>query len=53
MPQMSPINWLCLFFMFMILFFLFNILNYFSFNIINFYKKNNIIKNKILFNWKW
>ncbi|YP_010449128.1 ATP synthase F0 subunit 8 (mitochondrion) [Pectinophora gossypiella] len=53
MPQMMPINWLLSFFFFIIVFLLFNILNYYIFNIkmnnkINFNKK--MIKNLY---WKW
>nr|AQT38638.1 ATP synthase F0 subunit 8 [Megathymus cofaqui cofaqui] len=55
MPQMMPINWIMSFIMFIIIFIMFNILNYFIFMnksipnknnnlMINFLKKNN---------WKW
>nr|QIH95767.1 ATP synthase F0 subunit 8 [Pseudolycoriella sp. XQM-2020] len=56
MPQMAPLNWLSLFFMFSLIFVMFNIMNYFSFN--NNYKKNesnfyNININNKMLNWKW
>nr|AML26277.1 ATP synthase F0 subunit 8 [Nitidulidae sp. BMNH 1274330] len=51
MPQMAPLNWLTLFIYFIIIFFLFNMLNYFSF--IYKIKKTHIKTNKISFNWKW
>nr|AII02502.1 ATP synthase F0 subunit 8 [Doa sp. MJT-2014] len=53
MPQMMPINWLISFLFFIIIFIIFNIMNYFIFNV----KFNNVSnkkifkKNKIL--WKW
>nr|YP_010417395.1 ATP synthase F0 subunit 8 [Ophiusa tirhaca]USF12093.1 ATP synthase F0 subunit 8 [Ophiusa tirhaca] len=53
MPQMMPINWLMSFFFFILIFLIFNIMNYYIYNIninnkINFfsYKKKNLI-------WKW
>nr|ARH54120.1 ATP synthase F0 subunit 8 [Brachyta interrogationis] len=51
MPQMAPLNWLTLFLFFIIIFLIFNSLNYFIF----LYKIKSKIssKNKILFNWKW
>nr|QBZ37565.1 ATP synthase F0 subunit 8 [Sinodendron rugosum] len=51
MPQMAPMNWLTLFFLFIITFILFNSLNYFSFT----YKpKFMALKKKVSkFNWKW
>nr|AXS65099.1 ATP synthase F0 subunit 8 [Cerambycidae sp. 4 KM-2017] len=52
MPQMMPLNWLMLFLFFLIVFLLFNIINYYSFK--PFYKKSLInFKNKKSFNWKW
>nr|YP_009443415.1 ATP synthase F0 subunit 8 [Pteroptyx maipo]ATR80199.1 ATP synthase F0 subunit 8 [Pteroptyx maipo] len=51
MPQMAPLSWLNLFIFFIIVFLMFNIMNYFSLiyknNII---KKNNEKKNIM---WKW
>nr|UAV86090.1 ATP synthase F0 subunit 8 [Philus pallescens] len=52
MPQMAPLNWIILMFMFIMIFKLFNCLNYFSF----FYypsTKTTILKKKSPFNWKW
>nr|YP_010439581.1 ATP synthase F0 subunit 8 [Daddala brevicauda]UTC33471.1 ATP synthase F0 subunit 8 [Daddala brevicauda] len=53
MPQMMPINWLLSFFFFILIFLIFNIMNYYIFNI-NFSNKNNNLnfKKKNLF-WKW
>nr|YP_010987640.1 ATP synthase F0 subunit 8 [Oxytelus piceus]WON66059.1 ATP synthase F0 subunit 8 [Oxytelus piceus] len=51
MPQMSPMNWLSLFCMFIIVFMIFNTLNYFNFMYVS---KKTITKNlKKTFNWKW
>nr|WON66085.1 ATP synthase F0 subunit 8 [Anotylus sp. 'Oxytelopsis' 1 HFZ-2023b] len=51
MPQMSPMNWLTLFFLFLIIFMIFNTLNYFSFT----YSFKSTLMNKIKtpINWKW
>nr|ALO70352.1 ATP synthase F0 subunit 8 [Atheta gagatina] len=51
MPQMAPMNWLTLFFMFIIVFMIFNSLNYFCF----LYPPKSSLKNKSsrLINWKW
>uniref|UniRef100_UPI0030FF0A77 ATP synthase F0 subunit 8 n=1 Tax=Carterocephalus argyrostigma TaxID=1663110 RepID=UPI0030FF0A77 len=53
MPQMMPINWIISFLFFILIFILFNILNYYIFNInkmsnkkMFFYKKNSLT-------WKW
>nr|AYR05360.1 ATP synthase F0 subunit 8 [Coleoptera sp. ACP-2013] len=51
MPQMAPMNWLMLFFMFIIIFMIFNSLNYFCF-LYNPKMKKTIKKNLTL-NWKW
>nr|YP_009500782.1 ATP synthase F0 subunit 8 [Popillia japonica]AXA13794.1 ATP synthase F0 subunit 8 [Popillia japonica] len=51
MPQMAPLNWLSLFFLIIIIFLLFNVLNYFSFlQPLKTQSHNPTIK-KI--NWKW
>nr|SPP23436.1 ATP synthase F0 subunit 8 [Graphium sarpedon] len=54
MPQMMPINWIMLFIYFILIFILFNIMNYYIFIPKN---KNNylpLMKNlKKNFNWKW
>nr|YP_009114165.1 ATP synthase F0 subunit 8 [Elymnias hypermnestra]AHH92961.1 ATP synthase F0 subunit 8 [Elymnias hypermnestra] len=53
MPQMMPINWLISFFLFIMIFILFNIINYYIFNY-NFYKMNKMtIYKKNYFSWKW
>nr|ARH55220.1 ATP synthase F0 subunit 8 [Thanatophilus sinuatus] len=51
MPQMAPMNWLTLFIMFVIIFLMFNSINYFSFKYPN--KTFKINKNTFKFNWKW
>nr|YP_009757476.1 ATP synthase F0 subunit 8 [Bruchidius uberatus]QIM59423.1 ATP synthase F0 subunit 8 [Bruchidius uberatus] len=51
MPQMAPLNWLTLMFLFIVIFMIFNIINFYSFNYP--VKKNLILKKKIKFNWKW
>nr|ALO76605.1 ATP synthase F0 subunit 8 [Hexagonia terminalis] len=54
MPQMAPMNWLLLYFIFTLIFFLFNFMNYYSFIIKNNMKSS--ISNKYIqknFNWKW
>nr|YP_009024624.1 ATP synthase F0 subunit 8 [Lamproptera curius]AHN13393.1 ATP synthase F0 subunit 8 [Lamproptera curius] len=53
MPQMMPINWIMSFFLFIMIFIIFNIMNYYIFSLKNknkFLLKKNLIKN---FNWKW
>nr|YP_010713962.1 ATP synthase F0 subunit 8 [Pseudeustrotia carneola]WDD39374.1 ATP synthase F0 subunit 8 [Pseudeustrotia carneola] len=52
MPQMMPINWLISFFFFLLIFLIFNIMNYYIFNKkMNYNNKFNIkFKNLI---WKW
>nr|AVY52171.1 ATP synthase F0 subunit 8 [Lepidoptera sp. 1 TS-2018] len=52
MPQMMPINWLMSFFFFIIIFVMFNMLNYYIFNI----KMKTSFNNKINYKnfiWKW
>nr|YP_010946352.1 ATP synthase F0 subunit 8 [Balta vilis]WGO57070.1 ATP synthase F0 subunit 8 [Balta vilis] len=52
MPQMMPMNWLTLYILFLIIFMMFNFINYYN-NIlmINTSKKN---KMKLMsLNWKW
>nr|APT41537.1 ATP synthase F0 subunit 8 [Pressatia choti] len=53
MPQMAPLMWLSLFIFFLLMYLLFNIINYFSYNIENKHQKDNNIINKSIFNWKW
>nr|YP_009110415.1 ATP synthase F0 subunit 8 [Striacosta albicosta]AIX11759.1 ATP synthase subunit 8 [Striacosta albicosta] len=53
MPQMMPINWLISFFFFLLVYLIFNIMNYYIFNkkISN---KNNKLNIKLKnLNWKW
>nr|AYR05251.1 ATP synthase F0 subunit 8 [Harpalinae sp. 2 ACP-2013] len=54
MPQMAPMNWLFLYFMFTVTFLLFNFLTYYLFLIKNNNISNNLtnISSKML-NWKW
>nr|YP_010988578.1 ATP synthase F0 subunit 8 [Pteroptyx asymmetria]WOR80722.1 ATP synthase F0 subunit 8 [Pteroptyx asymmetria] len=51
MPQMAPLSWLNLFIFFILIFMLFNVMNYFSL----IYKNNNIKKEnkKSIITWKW
>nr|YP_010287614.1 ATP synthase F0 subunit 8 [Orybina regalis]UKT61945.1 ATP synthase F0 subunit 8 [Orybina regalis] len=53
MPQMMPINWLLSFIYFIIIFMIFNMMNYYIYNL---NMKNIKINNKFNFknlNWKW
>nr|YP_448741.1 ATP synthase F0 subunit 8 [Petrobius brevistylis]AAX39853.1 ATP synthase F0 subunit 8 [Petrobius brevistylis] len=53
MPQMSPLNWLLLFFLFSIIYIMFMILNYFNMTLISQSSKKSV---KIIvkpMNWKW
>nr|YP_010253721.1 ATP synthase F0 subunit 8 [Cochylimorpha cultana]QTZ18148.1 ATP synthase F0 subunit 8 [Cochylimorpha cultana] len=53
MPQMMPINWIFSFLFFILIFILFNIMNYYIFNMklnINKNKEKTMIKNLY---WKW
>nr|YP_010719272.1 ATP synthase F0 subunit 8 [Antheraea polyphemus]WDR47335.1 ATP synthase F0 subunit 8 [Antheraea polyphemus]WDR47348.1 ATP synthase F0 subunit 8 [Antheraea polyphemus] len=54
MPQMMPINWLFSFIFFIIIFLIFNIMNYYIFNF-NILKTINKFNNKKIknFSWKW
>nr|YP_010987575.1 ATP synthase F0 subunit 8 [Bledius obscurus]WON65981.1 ATP synthase F0 subunit 8 [Bledius obscurus] len=51
MPQMAPLNWLSLFILFLMIFFLINSINYFLF----FYnpKSSKFLKKSSHLNWKW
>nr|YP_006576033.1 ATP synthase F0 subunit 8 [Necrophila americana]ACZ58560.1 ATP synthase F0 subunit 8 [Necrophila americana] len=51
MPQMAPMNWLILFLMFIMVFLLFNSMNYFSFMYP--IKKTSSNKSTSKINWKW
>nr|ALO76959.1 ATP synthase F0 subunit 8 [Scraptia sp. SCR03] len=51
MPQMSPLNWLTLMIFFIMIFILFNNLNYFNFLYKN--KSSSLSKKFSSYNWKW
>nr|AII02424.1 ATP synthase F0 subunit 8 [Eudonia angustea] len=53
MPQMMPINWLISFMFFIIIFIMFNIMNYYIFPNKNnkIYNSMNLKKNNFI--WKW
>nr|AML25965.1 ATP synthase F0 subunit 8 [Staphylinidae sp. BMNH 1274222] len=51
MPQMAPMNWLLLFFMFITIFIMFNILNYYCFTYTP--KTSSIKKESSSISWKW
>nr|YP_010274829.1 ATP synthase F0 subunit 8 [Celaenorrhinus aspersus]UJV31529.1 ATP synthase F0 subunit 8 [Celaenorrhinus aspersus] len=53
MPQMMPINWIFSFFIFIMIFILFNILNFYIYYNKIFSKKKIIKKSNININWKW
>nr|QNG56317.1 ATP synthase F0 subunit 8 [Palaestes scutellaris] len=50
MPQMAPLSWLSLFLFFVMIFIMFNIMNYFSFN---YSIKPKKFWKKFQINWKW
>nr|YP_009333622.1 ATP synthase F0 subunit 8 [Thitarodes sejilaensis]ANM47905.1 ATP synthase F0 subunit 8 [Thitarodes sejilaensis] len=53
MPQMYPLNWIMLFIYFILVFILFNILNYYIYlNKSNKLNNNLLLKNTNLI-WKW
>nr|YP_009555977.1 ATP synthase F0 subunit 8 [Myllocerinus aurolineatus]QBF03604.1 ATP synthase F0 subunit 8 [Myllocerinus aurolineatus] len=51
MPQMAPINWLTLYFIFLSVFLMFIILNYYSF--LYFPKTIKTPAKKLILSWKW
>nr|AII02489.1 ATP synthase F0 subunit 8 [Noctua pronuba] len=53
MPQMMPINWLISFFFFLLIYLIFNIMNYYIFNKKISNKNNNLMIKLKNFNWKW
>nr|YP_010287484.1 ATP synthase F0 subunit 8 [Cotta incongruaria]UKT61815.1 ATP synthase F0 subunit 8 [Cotta incongruaria] len=53
MPQMMPINWILSFFIFIMIFLIFNIMNYYIFKNKNFYIKKYNNNKMINMNWKW
>nr|QWZ46352.1 ATP synthase F0 subunit 8 [Pelecyphorus contortus] len=52
MPQMAPLNWLTLMIFFIMVFSMFNIMNYYSFTYMIEPKKHKMMK-KFKMNWKW
>nr|ARH53964.1 ATP synthase F0 subunit 8 [Orsodacne cerasi] len=51
MPQMAPLNWLMLFWFFIMIYMIFNSMNYFSFL---YEPKFKFMTKKIIkINWKW
>nr|ALO77277.1 ATP synthase F0 subunit 8 [Scraptia sp. SCR02] len=52
MPQMAPLNWLTLMFYFIIIFMIFNVMNYYSYSYQNLSSSLKTKKN-ISLNWKW
>nr|YP_009057618.1 ATP synthase F0 subunit 8 [Apocheima cinerarius]AHG99140.1 ATP synthase F0 subunit 8 [Apocheima cinerarius]ALI31057.1 ATP synthase F0 subunit 8 [Apocheima cinerarius]ALO20592.1 ATP synthase F0 subunit 8 [Apocheima cinerarius]ALO20600.1 ATP synthase F0 subunit 8 [Apocheima cinerarius]ALP86122.1 ATP synthase F0 subunit 8 [Apocheima cinerarius] len=54
MPQMMPINWILSFLMFILIFIMFNIMNYYIMNNKNLNNKNNFkLKSMNNLTWKW
>nr|YP_010305133.1 ATP synthase F0 subunit 8 [Pyrrhia umbra]ULR87040.1 ATP synthase F0 subunit 8 [Pyrrhia umbra] len=53
MPQMMPINWLISFIFFLLIFLIFNIMNYYIFNNKKINKNINMSNKFKNFNWKW
>nr|UFR82932.1 ATP synthase F0 subunit 8 [Dynastes hercules hercules] len=51
MPQMAPLNWLALFFLFITVFLIFNVINYFTFLYPP--KKPSLQKTTKKISWKW
>nr|UAM91037.1 ATP synthase F0 subunit 8 [Illiberis pruni] len=53
MPQMMPINWIFSLFFFIMIFIIFNIMNYYNFNMIN--NNNKMFMHKKMNNmfWSW
>nr|YP_008080460.1 ATP synthase F0 subunit 8 [Melanitis leda]YP_009045354.1 ATP synthase F0 subunit 8 [Melanitis phedima]AEH05129.1 ATP synthase F0 subunit 8 [Melanitis leda]AHA03705.1 ATP synthase F0 subunit 8 [Melanitis phedima] len=52
MPQMMPINWMLSLFFFIMIFILFNIMNYYIFNYTQSNSTKMIMKKNFLL-WKW
>nr|YP_010414778.1 ATP synthase F0 subunit 8 [Mythimna unipuncta]YP_010627125.1 ATP synthase F0 subunit 8 [Targalla apicifascia]URT60132.1 ATP synthase F0 subunit 8 [Mythimna unipuncta]WBK26816.1 ATP synthase F0 subunit 8 [Targalla apicifascia] len=53
MPQMMPINWMISFVFFLLVYLIFNIMNYYIFNNKKLNKNNNLSFKLKNFNWKW
>nr|YP_010166741.1 ATP synthase F0 subunit 8 [Porhydrus obliquesignatus]QRV62845.1 ATP synthase F0 subunit 8 [Porhydrus obliquesignatus] len=51
MPQMAPMNWLTLYMLFTMIFFMFNFMNFFIFMMKNNYNNNKLFKKMLT--WKW
>nr|QEG58683.1 ATP synthase F0 subunit 8 [Oberea yaoshana] len=51
MPQMAPLKWLTLFLFFIMIFILFNIMNYYNLNYLP--SQKMMMKIKSSYNWKW
>nr|ALO76347.1 ATP synthase F0 subunit 8 [Limnius perrisi] len=51
MPQMAPMNWLTLFLTFIMIFLMFNSMNYFMFKYQS--KSYDTTTNSFFMNWKW
>nr|YP_010716023.1 ATP synthase F0 subunit 8 [Lophosia angusticauda]WDE75728.1 ATP synthase F0 subunit 8 [Lophosia angusticauda] len=53
MPQMAPMNWLLMFFMFLLAFMIFNSLNYYTFPPLMPMSNNKLYPTQSTLNWKW
>nr|WHE44882.1 ATP synthase F0 subunit 8 [Polyura narcaeus] len=53
MPQMMPINWLMSLLIFILIFIMFNIMNYYIFNYNSNISNKKIKMSKKLILWKW
>nr|YP_009132585.1 ATP synthase F0 subunit 8 [Nyssomyia umbratilis]AKA63227.1 ATP synthase F0 subunit 8 [Nyssomyia umbratilis] len=53
MPQMAPLMWLSLFIFFLLMYLLFNIMNYFSYITLSKTEENNKVLQKTDSTWKW
>nr|WIM00490.1 ATP synthase F0 subunit 8 [Polyura dolon] len=53
MPQMMPINWLMSLLIFILIFIMFNIMNYYIFNYNSNIMNKKIKMQKKLISWKW
>nr|WKU84180.1 ATP synthase F0 subunit 8 [Stipomorpha sp.] len=53
MPQMAPMNWFMMFFIFIITLIMFNLLNYFHYSSTNLSSKNFSSNQSKTMIWKW
>nr|APT41563.1 ATP synthase F0 subunit 8 [Trichophoromyia ininii] len=53
MPQMAPLMWLSLFIFFLVMYLMFNIINYFSYITLNKSESNNKSLKMSESTWKW